>query len=111
MSDGERDVWIATFEDSGSPRRVTTGGDARFIHWSLDEGILWIVAIWGTDSLEMRRLDVVTGTITPFSPPLILGPTSGVSYFDLSPDGKRLVYLEREVIGDIWTLNADEDRF
>jgi hypothetical protein len=90
---------------------LTAGADARFIHWSSREEMLWIAATWGSDSLEVRRLDVTDGSVEPFSPPVILGSASGVAYFDLADDDRRLVYLEREVIGDIWTLNADEGRF
>ena len=109
--EGESDVWISDVDDPERDRRLTVGADARHIDWDAGEEALWVAATWGTDSIEVRRIDVAGGAITPFSPPLILGPVFGAAYFDVARSGDRLVYLEREVVGDIWTLQSDEERF
>jgi TolB protein len=111
LKDGDRDVWIADLDDTDRVRRLTVDADVRYIDWGAGEQALWVAASWGTDSIEVRRIDVDSGAITPFSPPLILGPILGSPYFDVARGGDRLVYLEREVVGDIWTLEVDEERF
>jgi Tol biopolymer transport system component len=111
LLDGQRDVWTVHPDGSGGARRLTVGADARYIDWDAGEESLWVAATWQTDSIEVRRLDIDDGANMPFSPPLILGPASEVAYFDVDHGGDRLAYVEREVVGDIWTLKVDKERF
>jgi TolB protein len=110
-SGADRDVWTVSLDELAPPRRLSFGAGARFVRWSAMDGALWVAATWGTGSVELRQLSIDDGAITPFSPPLILGPSTSVAYFDISDDGRHLAYVEREVSGDIWTLDADRGRF
>lgn len=62
---------------------------------------------FGSDSVEMRTLDVSTGASRPYSVDVPFGSLDSPGTFDLTPDGSLLVYTEQSLRGDVWALRTE----
>jgi Tol biopolymer transport system component len=107
----DSEVWVIP-ADGGTPaRRVTNGARARCAHFEPDGRALLVSGSWGGRSLTLMRVPVEGGRPEPLPHPIELGDTSATILFNLSPDGRWVVFDERQSRGHVWVLEAKEGRF
>lgn len=109
---GAEEVWIAEIAGGRPPRPLTSGAGARCARWEAGGEYLWVNGNWGGEWLEIRRVRVRDGEVTPLPWPAVLPDSLAATTFDLSPDGRFLVHVqEREPRGDVWLLEVARGSF
>jgi Tol biopolymer transport system component len=103
---GESDVWIAAFGGRTPPRQVTHGVSAQRVLWETTTGKLLVSAWWSPLRLAVRRVDPASGRADDLEPPVLLGRNRSLMDFDVSRDGRTLIFARDESRGDVWVLNA-----
>jgi Tol biopolymer transport system component len=105
------EVWVIP-ADRGSPaRRVTNGARARCARFEPDGRALLVSGWWGGRAVTLMRVPTDGGRPEPLRHPMELGDTSATILFNLSPDGRWVVFDERQSRGHVWVLEAKEGRF
>ena len=108
---GESDVWAAPAA-GGTARRLTNRAHALRLCWDWQTpGALLVSGFWTAGRLSIRR--VMESAATPDLPePLVwLGPNALRPDFDLSRDGRLLVFGRVDARGDVWMLEAQRGRY
>jgi TolB protein len=108
------DVWAVASEGNPTPRRLTKGSGVRSLRWNYADGSLWVSGTWEGSTVALRRLDPSTGESAALDPPLFFGrpdEADVVGDFDLSRDGRLLVFSQEETRGDIWLLEGTRGSF
>jgi TolB protein len=100
----ERDVWIVPSDGSHPPRRVSRGIVVQRVHWEPDQQRLLASGGQGEIRLYAMRLDGTGPEIV--TPPVRFGVEASSGFFDISSDGRWLVYAHDDMEGDIWMLEA-----
>ncbi len=105
------EAWVIP-ADGGTPaRRVTDGARARCVRFEPDGRALLVSGWWGGRSVTLMRVPVEGARPEPLPHPIELGDTSDAILFNLSPDGRWVVFDERQSRGHVWVLEAKEGRF
>lgn len=108
----EWDVWIKRVGDSSVARRVTSGAGAKRVQWDrASPGALLVSGLWGAQRTEIRRVSSDRGRQGSLAAPVVFGGPDAVGDFSMAPDGKLLAYIEEEVHGDVWVLEAAQGRY
>jgi Tol biopolymer transport system component len=107
---GTREVWTVAAE-GGTARQVTVGAVAWRVVWDRQTPSLFVSGFWNRDRLSLRRvaLDRVGG-----AEPSVLAwfdKDEARSDFDVSRDGRLLVFSRAEQRGDVWVLDARRGRY
>ena len=66
---------------------------------------------WGRDDISLRRVSPENGASTPFVPPVVFGSQSRPAFFDVSSDGRLLVYSREEYGGNVWVFETVKGAF
>ena len=105
------EAWVIPVDGGAPPRRVTNGAGARCARFEPDGRALLVGGSWGGRSLTLMRVPVEGGRPEPLPHPIDLGDISAAILFNLSPDGRWVVFDERQSRGHVWVLEAKEGRF
>jgi Tol biopolymer transport system component len=97
---GDGDIRIVPADGRSPERRLTTGAAAGRVCWDHTTGALWANGTWGTDTLSFRIIDVNTGVVRAPAPPIAMTPSNPT--FDVSRDGRRIVFARQELRGHLW---------
>jgi len=103
----ETEAWIVPVGGGGPARQLTRGAEARFLRWERARGTLLVSGAWGSRNLSLRRLSVPGGEALPLGRSVVLGGTDGeerAGVFDISGDGRYLVFVTEDVHSDVWIL-------
>jgi len=101
--DGERrEVWIVPSDGSASARRLTAGVDATFIRWDAATGMILAAATCGEERRSLWSISPATGAAVPLEPAVVFGTERAYGLFDLSQEGRLLVFSRENLTGDIW---------
>ncbi len=111
VDDRGSEVWMVPADGPASARALTSGAGVIRTRWDTAQGDLLVCGTWGGHRFALRRLSPVDGTVTAVEPPVDLGPETAPPTFDVSRDGRTLVYPRTETKGDIWLLEAREGRY
>ncbi len=95
----------------GEARQVTREAEAKRIRWDVITGALLVSGAWGEDHATLRIVPVDGGEPTPFTPAVVFGEWDATGIFDLSPDGRFLIYSRENLGGDIWALQAESGTY
>lgn len=105
---GAEDVYVARADGSGPPRRLTSGALVFQVRWLAgDEGLIGC-GLWSNGRWSLRRISPSDGRLAAFEPATDLGPLGADALFDLSADGRFLVFTTTSIDGDLWLLDAPE---
>gem|GEM_PF-6233490 len=93
---------------AGPARQVTDGHvpGGFAVRWDPPTGSSLVSGSWGEDHLSLRRLLATGGPPVPFEPPVEFGSLEASATFDVSRNGRYLVYAREDARGDIWVLEA-----
>jgi Tol biopolymer transport system component len=100
------DVWVLTVDGSAPPRRVTFGAQVQSVRWDAPSASLLVSGLWGGDSLTLRRVSKEGGPAKPLDPSVVLSRNPAYGDFDVSLDGRLVVFSRPETRGDIWIVEA-----
>ena len=107
---GEGDIWTIA-ASGGQPVRVTTGANARRVAWKRESGSLLISGFWGERRIGVREVSA-TGAAKGASEPLAwLGHDELLADFDVSRDGRLLVFGRQDRRGDVWVVEAQQGKY
>jgi Tol biopolymer transport system component len=104
------ETWVIAPDDGRPPRRVTSGAGARCARFEPAGRGLLVSGAWGGRSLTLMRVPAEGGRAEPLPHPIVLGDVSAAILFNLSPDGRWVVFDERQSRGHVWVLEATEGR-
>ena len=102
---GSADVWVIRADGQRAPRQLTTGARAGSVRWDRTSKGLIVSGQWGGELLSLRRVPLESGATSDFSPPIVFGGIT-LPHFDLSNDGRLLVFARENLRGDIWLLDG-----
>ena len=102
---GESDVWTVE-AGGGKPLQWTQGAETQRIRWSHTSTLLFVSGLWGSDTLKLRRVPRGGGAAFDFDPPITMDTTTQFGHFDITRDGRLLVFARANLRGDIWLLRA-----
>jgi Tol biopolymer transport system component len=108
---GQSEVWVVPLDGSTSARQVTKGADARRVRWDPMTGKLMASGNWGEAITAMRLITVGNGETSDMEWPAIFGLKNDGALFDLSGDGRLLIYSKEDMTGDIWLFEAIDGIF
>jgi len=113
MVEGQVDseVWVVGPDGAPPPRRVTQGSHARQVRWDRASGSLLVSGTWGSESVRILRVSVDSGASTPLEREAVLGLSGVAGLFDVSSDGRYVVYVREDPTGDVWVLEAIKGSF
>jgi hypothetical protein len=94
----------------GEPRAVTRDAVAYRVRWESDRMLL-ASGMFGGQALTLRRVPVAGGQGQPLDPPVEFGPMARYGVFDVTPDGRLLVFTREEVRGDLWIMESKPGTF
>jgi Tol biopolymer transport system component/tRNA A-37 threonylcarbamoyl transferase component Bud32 len=105
---GVADVWVQGVALRAVARRITTGADAGRIVWNGTSSVLLITGRWGGERLTLRQVPVDGGPALPMPGAPVLSANPAFVHFDLSKDGRLLVFARENPRGDVWLLRSQE---
>jgi Tol biopolymer transport system component len=110
-NDEPTEAWVAPVDGSAPPRKITKGADAVRVRWDPSTGDLLVSGKWGQGRVSLRRISRKTLVSSDFEPEVTFGGVRSSGLFDISPDGRWLVFSREDFLSHIWLLNADERTF
>ncbi|MCU0585615.1 MAG: hypothetical protein MUC46_06045, partial [Desulfobacterales bacterium] len=117
--DGTRIAFVGCFDnrceaevipvDGSAPARpITSGADAKLVRWESASGAILVSGTWGEDQISLRRVFLDDRIPAPLRPPVVFGLADFLATFDVSLNGRLLIFSHEDVKGDIWVLEANE---
>jgi len=106
------ELWVVPADGSEPPRLVTNGADGKWIRWDPLTGDVLLSARLGHQGVSLYCISPETNMHRPFDPTVEFGGVDASGVFDVSADGRFLVY-SRTVSqkGQIWKLEAENGVF
>jgi len=104
-------TWIIPADGSAPARPLTPAAVITRADWDASTGDLLVSGIWQGHRYGLRRVSPRDGSGAVLEPPVDLGPESAPPTFDISADGRLVVFPREEVKGDIWLLEARRGRY
>ncbi|HVO76772.1 MAG TPA: hypothetical protein VMT60_02190, partial [Candidatus Bathyarchaeia archaeon] len=104
--DNRCEVWIVPIKAGAPPREITSGAHAKIVRWVGSTDTLLVSGTWDEDRFTLRRVALNGASVAPLDPPVILGSLTALATFDVSRDGRTLVYSHENVKGNIWVHDA-----
>jgi len=111
FKDDRSEVWTIAADGSSEANRITSGADARRVRWDHRSGDILASGSWGSGDISLHRVSLERGESTPLIPSVVFGYKSASALFDVSWDGRLLVYAREEHRGDIWVFESKKGTF
>jgi Tol biopolymer transport system component len=100
------EAWLVAADGNSPARRLTQGAQAHRIRWHEPTGNLWVSGQWQQDHLGIREVSCVDGKAERIEPPVDFGLFSLQGIFDLSEDGRLVVFCRIEPEGNVWVVET-----
>jgi len=110
-SEDEIEIWVVPADGSAAPRQVTKGADAFIARWDPSGNSLLVSGTWHHREVTLKRVSLADGEARDILPPVLFGDVTTSGLFDVSRDGKLLVYRKEDLKGNIWVLEAERGSF
>ncbi len=99
---GQLDVWVVDADGRNPEHRLTTGAGALKVCWDSASGSILAAAACDGNRVLLWRVHPTSGELTPAEPQVVFGLKGKMAFFDVSKDGRLLVFSEGEFAGDVW---------
>jgi Tol biopolymer transport system component len=103
---GGDEAFVAPADGSGRARQLTTGANAGWLRWDPAGRGLIVAGTWGAGILSLRLADPRAGRVVPFQPPVVIGPAAALRMFNVSADGRTVVFSRPFWSGDLWVAQV-----
>jgi Tol biopolymer transport system component len=111
VADGGNDVYVVPADRSAPPERVTRDAGAMMVRWDGHDGSLLVSGTWKEDTYSLRRVTLGNRAAAPIDPPVVFGSLPALATFDVSFDGRLVVYGRKNDVGNIWVHEAPKKTF
>jgi eukaryotic-like serine/threonine-protein kinase len=111
---GTYEVRIADAEGQGDPVRVGNTQGAHRVRWDRQSGLLFMSGTFDRPLVTLRRVDPNDFRVVPLNPAIEFGANTDLIDFDISRDGRRLLFSKEtneSRRGDICALEAQRRPF
>ncbi len=108
--EGAADVYIVAAAPDAVPRAVTKGAHASRVRWEPGGRVLLVSGTWGSPALTLKRISLEDGSIRSIEPEIAFGRRDPAGFFDVTRDGRLIVWCREAKDGDIWVLDATSER-
>jgi Tol biopolymer transport system component len=109
---GDRsEIAIVSADGNGPPRVITSGAGALRVRWIGGTRPIWVTGLWGDKDFQVRVLNPDGTEALALRRPLLFGGDYLAGNFDLTRDGRRLVFARTTTSGNIWILEAAAGHF
>jgi eukaryotic-like serine/threonine-protein kinase len=105
------EAWVVPADGRTPARKVTSGAGITRVRWERGKGDLYVSGTWGGQRFTLRRVSLDGSLAATPQPPVDLGPEISPPTFDVSADGRLVVFPREETKGDIWVLESQGGRF
>lgn len=105
------EIYVVPVNGGSAPRQITTGAQAWRVRWDGSTGNLLVSGNWGENLVSLRRISLRSGAAMPLEYPVVFGPGNAVGLFDVSGDGRLVVFSRERLTGDIWLLEGSAGLF
>jgi TolB protein len=105
------DVWVVSSDGSGGARRVTTGANARRVRWDPVSGDILVSGKWGGEIFSLKRVSLSGATVSWPDPDIVFGSNMAAAFFDISGNGKFIVYSKEDIKANIWMLESERGTY
>jgi len=110
VTENDREVWIVPLDGSAAPHQVTKGAEAIKVKWEATGKSLLVSGTWGQRRASLRRVSLSDGRAREMVPRTEFGEEAR-GLFDLSRDGRLLVYCSGDSKGNIWVSEAEKGSY
>ncbi len=103
------EVFLVPLDGSSEIMPVTTNCYALRVHWNAwkTSDRLLVSGTWGESQYTLRTVSLDGRRVEPFEPPIQFGTGPDVAaVFDVSADGRFIVYAKADPKGDVWVLES-----
>ena len=105
------EVWLVTATGESAPRQITLGARADRLRWLADLDEIWISGMWDEGCYSLRSLSPEGGEPQPLNPRHGTENPDQEFFFDVSGDGRILVFTKQHSQARVWLLEATEGGF
>ncbi|MCK5379027.1 MAG: PD40 domain-containing protein, partial [Acidobacteria bacterium] len=111
--DNEENLWVRSLTDPYEARVLTERRRIDNMWWEAGSRTLLVSGNWDGETLSLRRISAVDGSVSSVNLPVDFGrgETGGrwlaTGMISLSLDERFSVYLQTEMIGNLWVLEAE----
>jgi Tol biopolymer transport system component len=102
VKNGHLGIWIVPAGGVGQPRLLTDGVDATNIRWDAGTGNILAAATCGEERRSLWTISPVTGDVAPLEPAIVFGSERAYGTFDVSSQGRLVVFSLDDPTGDVW---------
>jgi Tol biopolymer transport system component/predicted Ser/Thr protein kinase len=110
-SGDDAEVWVQRAAGDRRARRLTTGAQAARVRWNRASTGLIVSGLWGREALTLQRVSLDGADVAAFDPSIDFGVNRALGHFDVSRDGRLLVFARSSARGDIWMMSARPGSF
>ncbi len=112
MKDNLIEVWVVTPDGSAPARQLTSGANAKRVRWDSSTGAIMVSGSWDRDVFTLRRISPSDGSHVSAEPIVTFGSKmAAATFFDVSEDGRLLVFCREEIRANVWMLKADSGTY
>ncbi|MFC1572128.1 protein kinase [Candidatus Eisenbacteria bacterium] len=104
-------VWVAPAGGDGSARSITQNANVGRVRWRTNTGMILACGLWGEDTFTFRLVSPNDGAQQPDGFSIDFGADSDTAIFDISRNGRFLVFVREEAKGNVWMLEARDGAF
>jgi Tol biopolymer transport system component len=109
IHENEKEAWMIPVDGSMPPQQLTEGANVMRVRWDPSGGGLLVSGIWDGRRYSLRTVSTTTGECLDMIPSIVLGTRMASALFDVSKDGRLLIYSQEVLKGNIWVLDAVEE--
>jgi Tol biopolymer transport system component len=110
-ADGDADVYLVPSDGGAPPRRITRSAGAMMVRWDGVTGSLFVSGTWKEDTYSLRRVTLGKKAAAAIDPPVVFGSLTALATFDVSFDGRLVVYGRENDVGNVWVHEAPKKTF
>jgi Tol biopolymer transport system component len=107
----ESEVYVVAASGRSGPRKITSGAHAFRARWYRTGKELLVSGSWGEDTVSLRVVSAAGAPPRLFTPPVIFGGKDAVAVFDVSLEGRLIVFPQEKPAGNIWVLESREGTY
>ena len=107
----EVDVYLVAASGRAAPKKITSGAHAFRARWYMTGKELLVSGSWGEDTVSLREVSAAGGLPRMFTPPAVFGGKEAVAVFDVSLDGRLVVFPQEKPAGNVWVLEAKQGTY
>lgn len=112
MKDNLIEVWVVPVDGSAPARQLTSGVNAKRVRWDSSTGAILASGTWDRDVFTLRRISPSDGSFVSADPIVTFGSKmAAATFFDVSEDGRLLVFCREEIRANVWMLKADSGTY